>query len=276
MDTRFWGPSGWKLLHLIAASPHKHPQKVFEWFTLLPYVLPCKFCRASLQEYYEALPLTLDIVRGQGKGNTSFSRWLYDIHNMVNDKLREQGLLKTPNPSWSTVHDLYDSMQAALCETTPMVGWDFFASIAYTTPTKGIASKPMPIPAGLTPTMEDRNRYNLLTPAERRAKLKAWWKLTPSILPCQAWRSAWNHCVEEAPLTKGRGPVSCWLWSIEESVCSSLKCPTPHASLPNLKYEMAAFESACTMKKSTCRTRRQAQRRTVLTRRKRAHASLVL
>jgi hypothetical protein len=38
MDTRFWGPSGWKLLHLIAAEPTKDPTAVLEWFGLLEYV----------------------------------------------------------------------------------------------------------------------------------------------------------------------------------------------------------------------------------------------
>ena len=261
MDTRFWGPSGWKLLHLIAASPGT--EATYKWFSLLPYVLPCKYCRASLQEYYEQKPLTLELVK-----SSEFGHWLYEIHNLVNEKLRSQGLLKTSNPSWLSVKKYYETLRA--CES-PMIGWDFLASVAYTTPTKGIISKPMAVtPTGfpIDQSLETRNRYNLLTRSERIAALKDWWKLIPSILPCSAWRSAWAAC-KEPPLTRGRNKVSCWLWEIETSVCSSLKCPTPHPSEAVLKSEMTAFESACgsSAQRKTCRAKRKRLRQAALTRR---------
>ena len=263
MDTRFWGPSGWKLLHLIAAEPGD--TAVYEWFKLLPFVLPCKYCRASLQEYYEKKPLTLEIVR------SNFGRWLYEIHNLVNAKLRDQGILKTADPSWPSVRDYYKKLRAGLCDKSPIIGWDFFASIAYTTPTKGIASKPMAnTPESPNMTIEVRNRYNLLTPKERIAILRKWWHLLPEVLPCSAWKDAWQCSKsKEPPLNRGRGPVSCWLWAIEEAACKSLQCPTPHASLPALKSEMSAFESACgsSKKKKTCRAKRKALRKAAMTRR---------
>jgi hypothetical protein len=271
MDTRFWGPSGWKLLHLIAASPGD--TKVYDWFQLLPYVLPCKFCRTSLQEYYGKLPLTLAIV----KDHNAFSHWLYKIHNMVNEKLRSQGILKTPNPSWPSVRDEYRKMTESLCDTSPMVGWDFLASIAYTTPTKGIHSKPMDFTGPKPTTLAERNQYNMLTPKERIAALSQFWTLIPSILPCKAWRSAWSATSRPPPLTRGRGPVSCWLWDLEASVCSSLRCPAPHSSLPALKSELNAFESACgsKTKRKTCRAKRDQLRRAAMTRRIQTGGALV-
>lgn len=267
MDTRFWGPSGWKLLHLIAASPVEDPTALTAWFDLLPYVLPCKYCRASLQEYFEEYPLRSDTMADP----TKFSRWMYDLHNLVNEKLRGQGLLKTTNPTWNSVHNYYKELSKTLCDEG-IIGWDFFASIAYTTPTKGIASLPSPIPANFhVTTLADKNRYNLLSAKERIAALKKWWALIPSILPCPNWRNAWSHALcDPPPLTKGRGPVSCWLWALEESACSSLKCPTVHKSLPNMKHELSAFESACgaAKKRKTCRTRRASLRRAVMTRRR--------
>ena len=263
MDTRFWGPSGWKLLHLIAAEPGD--AAVYEWFALLPFVLPCKYCRASLQEYYEKKPLSLELVR-----SANFGHWLYEIHNMVNAKLRDQGLLNTSDPSWISIKNYYKSLRASLCGKSPIIGWDFFASIAYTTPTKGIVSKPMPDNPEKNDnmTLSDRNRYNMLTPKERIAALRKWWHLLPEILPCSAWKAAWN-CSKEPPLNRGRGPVSCWLWAIEEAACETLQCPTPHVSLPTLKTEMSAFESACgsSSTKKTCRAKRKALRRAAMTRR---------
>lgn len=284
MDTRFWGPSGWKLLHLVATAPVAHPSKVLRWFELLPYVLPCKYCRYSLSEYYEKLPLTLATV----KSPSAFSRWAYEIHNMVNDKLRSQGLLKTPNPPYEEVHRLYKAMAKTACDS-PMVGWDFLASIAYTTPTKGIVSKPMgDIPSGPL-TLALQNRYNVLSKQDRIDALKEWWSLIPSILPCLPWRSAWLKAVslknpmgtqalkKNPPLNQGRGPVSCWLWDLESSVCSCLKCPTAHQSLPALKSELSAFESSCgtAKKRRTCRAKRAEKRKAALTRRVQMGGALV-
>jgi hypothetical protein len=273
MDTRFWGPSGWKLLHLTATAPVAHPTKVLRWFELLPYVLPCKYCRASLSEYYEKLPLTLATV----KSPSAFSRWAYEIHNMVNDKLRSQGLLKTPNPPYEEVHRVYKRLE---CDT-PMVGWDFLASIAYTTPTKGIVSKPMlPLPSGPL-TLALQNRYNVLPKQARIDALKEWWSLIPAILPCLQWRSAWSRALSSTakspPLMAGRGPVSCWLWDLESSVCSCLKCPTAHQSLPALKSELSAFESSCgtAKKRRTCRAKRDEKRKAALTRRVQMGGALV-
>jgi len=42
-------------------------------------MLPCKFCRASAAEFVAKHPL---------KGDPA--KWLYEIHNMVNNKLRTQ------------------------------------------------------------------------------------------------------------------------------------------------------------------------------------------
>jgi hypothetical protein len=266
MDTRFWGPSGWKLLHLITMELHRNTsrsEQIFKWFQLLPYVLPCKYCRASLQDYYNKEPLTHTIM----KSPDTFGHWLYNIHNRVNNKLRKQGLLSKPNPSWSSVETYYKTLHATLC-TSPLIGWDFLSSIAYTTPSKHTKSVPLPGYSGSD--MKMRNKFNMLTREERIEKLRAWWNLIPSILPCAKWRAAWKS--SSPPLEEGRDAVADWLWDLEESVCLKLKCPTPHSSLPALKHEMSAFESSCSsssgLKKSTCRTLRAARRRAVLTRRR--------
>jgi len=245
MDTRFWGPSGWCLLHLIAANPnHSNKKAIKEWMELLEFILPCKYCRASFHEYMHQQPLTLATVANR----EAFSKWLYDIHNRVNDKLRGQGLLTAENPDWPSVRDKYYKMQANLCNTSPVIGWDFMTSIAYATPTPH---------------------------HERLAALKRWWRLIPSILPCSAWRSAWVAALKKAgqiPLTAGRAAVMRWMWRVEKSVCTGLKCPTPHPSLPALQQEVAIFESRCASSKKgkTCRTRKHRLRRLALqTRRKR-------
>jgi hypothetical protein len=259
MDTRFWGPSGWQLLHLIAADPAIHDKKATaEFFELLEFVLPCKYCRASFHDYMEEQPLTAAIV-GEPE---AFGHWVYDIHNRVNDKLRSQGLLKTANPSWCSVRDRYARLQAGLC--TPdkgrePIGWNFMTSVAFATPGVRSVSTPMPdTPQRAPADLKKRNRYNLLTKAERAQKLAAWWKLIPAILPCEEWRAAWSAgmaSVGEPPVCDGRNAMMRWMWRVEEAVCAGLRCPKPHPSRKALILSVRRYESGCSAAKrgKTCR-----------------------
>ena len=281
MDTRFWGPSGWKLFHLVAAEPIRdevHARAVSAWFALLPYILPCKYCRASLTDYYKLQPLTTDILHSPA----AFTRWAYDIHNRVNAKLRGQGLLDEPDPSWSTIRDHYATEHATLCGPAPkpLLGWDFMTSVAYSTPGIDYVPVPMPdMPEEITPTeaaslpLQERNRYNLLTRQERLDALSVWWGLIPSILPCAAWRDAWAAIPSPPPLRKGRDAMMRWMWSVERRVCGALRCPTPHANRSALDATVGAFESGCgtatNRRTKTCRTRRLRQRDRVRTLRRR-------
>ena len=269
MDTRFWGPSGWRLFHLVATEPVQQTRQrdVARWFELMEYVLPCKYCRASFHEYVRLQPLTTGILTNQ----PAFGRWVYDIHNRVNGKLRGQGLITTCNPTWPSVQAKYHRMHATLCKGSPFLGWDFLTSIAYTTPGPDYKQAPMPdTPDELdaaTADMATKNRYNLTTRAERLRLLAEWWALFPSILPCDQWRTAWARAFEkhgQPPLRSGRDAVMRWMWRIEETVCASLKCPTPHSCLTAMKRDVSAFESGCARKKrgKTCRAQRRSRVRT--------------
>ena len=92
MDTRFWGPCGWVLLHGIVnnyneikTNNKKDKYKLF--FYSLPLVLPCIYCRRSLIDYYNELPLTNDILDDKSK----LCKWIYKIHNK--NEMRTQPLL---------------------------------------------------------------------------------------------------------------------------------------------------------------------------------------
>lgn len=120
MDTRYWGPSGWELFHLIAfRSPH--PDDVLN---IMKDVLPCKYCRASTTQYVHEHPLRGD----PGK-------WLYEIHNMVNNKLRTQcaddPTVVDPgeDPAFAAVKAKYMAMKP-----TKVPGRDFLMSVAYIYP----------------------------------------------------------------------------------------------------------------------------------------------
>ena len=98
MDTRFWGPSGWKLFHLITfeadhRTTSEHSVEFANFFETIPYILPCKFCRASLTDYYRQHPYQIN---GKMNLKLDLKKWMFTIHNCVNGKLRKQGFILRP------------------------------------------------------------------------------------------------------------------------------------------------------------------------------------
>lgn len=138
MDTRFWGPPAWILLHTLAY--HYKPELkdyYMIFFGNLKYVLPCIYCRASFTEYTEILPID-----GSLKSRDQFFEWLYKIHNMVNDKLRGQGLIQWMNPKYEDIVSKYKNIALGLkdCKTRDqsIMGWNFLYCIAFVYPEKGV------------------------------------------------------------------------------------------------------------------------------------------
>jgi len=115
MDTKFWGPSGWKLLHLITFE-RGSLQKKKKLFSVLGQVLPCKYCRQSTSEY----------IRDEPPQN-NLALWLYNLHKKVNHKLESQGLHAAPNPGFSQVVKKYRED----LKTAYLPGIPFLLSMAY-------------------------------------------------------------------------------------------------------------------------------------------------
>lgn len=92
MNTLFWGPSAWQLIHSVGLvypkSPTPSEQKIFyDFFDSLQYVLPCKHCRKSYSGFYKDIDLH------------NLYEWTWKLHNKVNDKLRTQGLKDSKDPT---------------------------------------------------------------------------------------------------------------------------------------------------------------------------------
>lgn len=120
MDTRFWGPSGWQLFHLIAfQSPHPE-----ELLLMIKDILPCRFCRESTTQFTHELPL---------KGDPG--KWLYDLHNKVNHKLRTQAkddptvIDPGPDPSFEEIKKRYEKLKPF-----SVPGRDFLFSVSVNYP----------------------------------------------------------------------------------------------------------------------------------------------
>ena len=115
IDTRFFGPSAWQLFHYIAFQS-KSPQKFLKG---IGEILPCKFCRESTKQFISEM-----------HEPTNPGKWLYDLHNRVNNKLRTQCsgdpnvINPGPDPSFEEVKAKYDHLPKNI------LGRDFLFSIA--------------------------------------------------------------------------------------------------------------------------------------------------
>lgn len=250
MDTKFWGPSGWRLLHLItfAYSPiqKESVRKVFE---SLPYVLPCKFCRASLQEYIEEDPVEPAL-----RSKVTLSKWLWRIHNKVNDKLRGQRLLDTDNPSFQSIKEIYEKR---LEHVGSFEGWDFLFSIAENHPyckasRHSIPMKDCPPIIPLHASLSQKNRWNILSCNERMNKYKVFWENLQESLPFEEWRNTWKECgLNEKSVDERLGLIR-ELWKLK--CCFGKEGDT----LESTCKKLADHRSGCSNRKNakTCRRKR--------------------
>jgi hypothetical protein len=96
MNVKYWGPAGWKYLHTVTFNYPEEidetdpdhvdlPRRMQDLFENLQFTLPCKYCRASFQQFFKELPIEPFL-----GGRKALTLWLYLMHNKVNRKLRRQ------------------------------------------------------------------------------------------------------------------------------------------------------------------------------------------
>lgn len=91
MVTSTWGPAAWHFIHTISfnypVNPTKEDKKNYRNFIFaLQHVLPCKYCRMNLKKNLKQLPLTLKCM----KNRETFSKYLYNLHELVNKMLHKK------------------------------------------------------------------------------------------------------------------------------------------------------------------------------------------
>lgn len=92
--TSVWGPAMWHFLHTMSfnypVNPSEEDKKHYKDFVLsLQNVLPCKYCRMNLTKNFKRLPLT----EKDMKNRDSFSRYIYNLHELINKMLdKKSGL----------------------------------------------------------------------------------------------------------------------------------------------------------------------------------------
>jgi hypothetical protein len=115
MMTKVWGPAGWLFLHSItfgypyAINPDNpdHATKkedYYKFFYYLGRVFPCKYCRESYQKFFKQVSPANHL-----NTRKDLTKWLYDVHNLVNDKL---GVPECERPSFDDVNKTYEEFRA--------------------------------------------------------------------------------------------------------------------------------------------------------------------
>jgi hypothetical protein len=121
MMTKVWGPAGWLFLHCITfgypyainnenESHIGKKEDYYNFFYYLGRVMPCRYCRESYQEFFKELDLSNSL-----QNRKQLTKWLYDIHNKVNDKL---GVNNCNIPTFEEVVSKYEMYRAKCKKTT--------------------------------------------------------------------------------------------------------------------------------------------------------------
>ena len=114
MLTSVWGPSLWHYLHTMSFNYPDNPtevqKKYHKQFILsLKYVLPCKYCRMNLRKNLKAVPLNESAL----KNRENFSRWMYNLHEHINQMLKKKSGL-----SYEDVRERYEHFRARCSDTS--------------------------------------------------------------------------------------------------------------------------------------------------------------
>jgi len=115
MLTAVWGPSMWHYLHTMSfnypVEPTIEDKKYYREFVLnLRYVLPCKYCRMNLKTNLKQLPITMMVM----KNRESFSRYIYNLHELINKMLN-----KKSNMSYCEVRERFEHFRSRCTDEKP-------------------------------------------------------------------------------------------------------------------------------------------------------------
>lgn len=108
MLTAVWGPGMWHYMHTMSfnypVEPTNDDKHHYRDFMInLKYVLPCGKCRANLRKNFKRLPLTMKHMQSR----ETFSKYVYDLHELVNKMLG-----KSSGLSYADVRERYEHFRA--------------------------------------------------------------------------------------------------------------------------------------------------------------------
>lgn len=112
--TTVWGPAVWHFLHTMSFNYPVNPtdkdkQHYREFILSLRYVLPCGKCRENLKSNFKRLPLKKENM----KSRETFSRYIYELHNLINKMLE-----KDYDLTYDEVRERYEHFRARCTKET--------------------------------------------------------------------------------------------------------------------------------------------------------------
>jgi hypothetical protein len=115
MVTKIWGPVAWTLLHTISfnypVNPTLEQKHQYRDFILsLQNVLPCGTCRKNLTTNFKQLPLTI----ADMESRDTFSRYIYNLHELVNRMLKKKSGL-----TYCDVRERYEHFRSRCTNEKP-------------------------------------------------------------------------------------------------------------------------------------------------------------
>ena len=120
MLTTVWGPSMWHFLHTMSfnypVSPTQEDKKNYMDFILsLRNILPCKYCRMNLSNNLKSKPIKMSHMESRD----TFSRFVYDLHEIVNKMLGKKSGL-----TYCDVRERYEHFRSRCTQDAPKI-FDF-------------------------------------------------------------------------------------------------------------------------------------------------------
>jgi hypothetical protein len=117
MVTKIWGPAFWHSLHTISFNYPVNPteqEKVWyrDYILSLQHILPCKYCRQNFTTNLKQLPLSMCKM----KSRDTFSRYIYDLHELVNKLLKKKSGL-----TYCDVRERYEHFRSRCTEEKPIM-----------------------------------------------------------------------------------------------------------------------------------------------------------
>ena len=103
-----WGPALWHSMHMISFNypiqPTNKDKKYYSKFIKnLVHLLPCKYCRENLKKNLKKMPITDETM----KNRANFSKYVYELHELVNKNLGKKSGL-----TYCDVRERYEHFRA--------------------------------------------------------------------------------------------------------------------------------------------------------------------
>ncbi len=108
--TKLWGPSAWEYLHSVSFGYPLEPtdeqkNNYRNFFINVGNTLPCKFCRNSYNDFIVSNDTKIN--DNDLKNRENLTRWLYRMHEKVNNKLNI-----TYNTTYEQLVNRYESYRS--------------------------------------------------------------------------------------------------------------------------------------------------------------------